>query len=296
MIRQNPGIPETLALPEGVPEFILYMYPDEEFAENPVDLVDASQRQREFGGMVYEAVSIQHSESFSAWLYNQVSSVTGLVESAGMSKVLWGHDIFSSRQKTTDVIYHLSYRNFPGVNSTDAAIYDAIFQQNFAEDKFLTTVGQVQQQYKSFHAEMLSNVAVIAVVGAMVVVASAVLEAGGGARGAWSTARRGYYENLGEEEAKAPSGRFSKRNIERMIEGDAPRIKVQMRNRKTGQLKVDDIPLELHHRDLPQRMQSTKQNESWNLELVTRWAHEGMDEYRHAGWDLVKIINGPNSW
>ena len=69
-----------------------------------------------------------------------------------------------------------------------------------------------------------------------------------------------------------------------------------MTNRKTGATITKDIPLELHHRTLPQRSGAAAQNEAWNLEIVTAWAHEGMDEYRNAGWDLVKIINGPNSW
>jgi hypothetical protein len=112
----------------------------------------------------------------------------------------------------------------------------------------------------------------------------------------WPSARKQYWEDLAEAEAKNPSGRFSKRNLAEMSEGRAPKMRVEMKNRKTGVTEVRDIAMELHHRALPQRMQSNIQNEAWNLAIVNRWAHEAMDEYRHAGWDLIKILNGTNSW
>lgn len=54
--------------------------------------------------------------------------------------------------------------------------------------------------------------------------------------------------------------------------------------------------MEIHHRTLPQRLKTPKVNEPWNLEKAAPWAHEAMDPYRHAGYDLVRIIKGPNSW
>jgi len=69
-----------------------------------------------------------------------------------------------------------------------------------------------------------------------------------------------------------------------------------MKNRTTGQIVTRDIPVELHHRSLTQRSGSALANEPWNLEPASRWAHEAMDEFRHAGWDLLKILKGPNSY
>jgi RHS repeat-associated protein len=168
------GIPDNLEPPKDVPEFIFAVYTDEEYAKDPINLVDAISRQREFGGKLYEAVSIQHSESRSAWLLGQLLSGINAVFTAGSDKWLWGQEIFSSHQKTTDVIYHLSYRNFPGISSTDAENYDAIFQNQYAEQRFLETVGQVQQQYKNFHLQGFTN---IAIAGAVMIVASVALQA-----------------------------------------------------------------------------------------------------------------------
>ncbi len=73
-------------------------------------------------------------------------------------------------------------------------------------------------------------------------------------------------------------------------------MRVKMKNRKTGEVEIKDIAIELHHTSLPQRGGAKNRHEEWNLTEVDRWAHEGLDEYRHAGYDLVTIINGPNSW
>jgi hypothetical protein len=81
-----------------------------------------------------------------------------------------------------------------------------------------------------------------------------------------------------------------------MSKGASPRMRVIMQNRNTGEIVTRDIPLELHHNTLPQRIGSSQANEAWNLEIVNRWAHEAMDPYRHAGWNLIKLLNGPNSF
>ena len=77
-----------------------------------------------------------------------------------------------------------------------------------------------------------------------------------------------------------------------MAGGRAPKIRVTVKNRITGKIETGDVSLELHHRTLPQRMGSGAHNEAWNLEIVNRWAHEAMDQFRYAGWDLVKILKG----
>ena len=57
-----------------------------------------------------------------------------------------------------------------------------------------------------------------------------------------------------------------------------------------------DLKLELHHRELPQRYGGNEANEARNLEIVDRWSREAMVEFRHAGWDLAMILQGPNSY
>ena len=81
-----------------------------------------------------------------------------------------------------------------------------------------------------------------------------------------------------------------------MSNGLAPKMKIQVFDRKTGKYVTKDVSMEIHHRSLPQRSGSNKANEQWNLEKSTPWGHEAMDPYRHTGYDLVKIIKGTNSW
>ncbi|HKH43760.1 MAG TPA: Ig-like domain-containing protein [Thermoanaerobaculia bacterium] len=112
----------------------------------------------------------------------------------------------------------------------------------------------------------------------------------------WTKARSDYYKVLGEAELQTPSGRFSRTNIMRMLEGDAPMMTVEVQVRRTGLVQTRDVPLELHHRAIPQRSGSRLAHQAWNLELVTPWAHEGMDSFRHTGYDLLRVITGVNGY
>ncbi len=107
----------------------------------------------------------------------------------------------------------------------------------------------------------------------------------------WKTARSNHWK----DEAAGNSGRYSVDNLKRMLEGKAPMMKVEMFHHKTGK-QIVDIPMELHHRSLPQRLGTPKANEAWNLEPTTPWGHAGMDPFRRLGYDIVRIINGTNSW
>ncbi|SDE10667.1 hypothetical protein SAMN05421544_10378 [Riemerella columbipharyngis] len=82
-----------------------------------------------------------------------------------------------------------------------------------------------------------------------------------------------------------------------MKRGNAPRMKVEVSD-ALGYKKIVDIPIELHHTNLPQRLNTPKVNEAWNLTEVTPWGHASMDSYRKLGnnFKLVRIINGTNSW
>jgi hypothetical protein len=70
-----------------------------------------------------------------------------------------------------------------------------------------------------------------------------------------------------------------------------------MRNRQDpSTVVVRSVPLEFNHRYLTQRLGSGAAHEAWNLDMMTRWGHESVDRFRHAGWDLIKILEGPNSF
>jgi hypothetical protein len=102
--------------------------------------------------------------------------------------------------------------------------------------------------------------------------------------------------NEAEQAIKAGSRKYSPTNLSRMVEGKAPLMRVVVTNRKTGATITREMAIELHHLSLPQRGGAAARNDGWNLVPVNRWSHEAMDEFRHAGWDLVSILNGPNSF
>lgn len=112
----------------------------------------------------------------------------------------------------------------------------------------------------------------------------------------WNTARAGEWSRIGELERQNPTGKYSPANIDRMLAGKAPQMRIVVRNRRTGAVQTRDVPIELHHQYLPQRGASARANESWNLTPSTPWGHEAMDPYRHTGYDLLRVLNGPNSW
>ncbi|EPK6165019.1 hypothetical protein KY207_004181 [Providencia stuartii] len=108
----------------------------------------------------------------------------------------------------------------------------------------------------------------------------------------WSTARKDFWKN----EAKINSHKYSPKNLARMNDGLAPKMKIEAFNHKKQKVEIKDVSMEIHHRNLPQRSGTPKANERWNLEKTTPWGHESMDPYRHTGYDLLRIIKGINSW
>ncbi len=95
----------------------------------------------------------------------------------------------------------------------------------------------------------------------------------------WGTARKDFWKN----EAKLYPHKYSSRNLARMNDGLAPKMKIEVFNFKTRKLEVKDVSMEIHHRSLPQRGRSPKANEQWNLEKATPLGHEAMDPFRHTG-------------
>jgi RHS repeat-associated protein len=112
----------------------------------------------------------------------------------------------------------------------------------------------------------------------------------------WDAKRKEYWKNKGAAETANSSGNYSQNNIDRMNKGQAPKIKAEVRNNKTGKIETKDVSMELHHNDIPQRVGGEGVHEASNLKEVTPWEHEEIDPYRHTGSELKKIINDTGSW
>jgi hypothetical protein len=112
----------------------------------------------------------------------------------------------------------------------------------------------------------------------------------------WSKHRSDYWKAVGEAELESASGLYSPANVARMLDGRAPQMRVRIRHSRTQQILELDVSVELHHRSLPQRSGSQTANEVWNLDPAAPWAHEAMDPYRKTGYELLKILRGPNSF
>ncbi|EWH11458.1 YD repeat-containing protein [Cellulophaga geojensis KL-A] len=108
----------------------------------------------------------------------------------------------------------------------------------------------------------------------------------------WGTARKKFWK----QEAIDNAHLYSQRNLDRMLKGKAPKMKVKIFHHKTQTFKTKNVSMELHHTSLPQRGAGDVAHQSWNLTKATPWGHASMDPYRHTGYDLVKIIKGTNSW
>jgi len=108
----------------------------------------------------------------------------------------------------------------------------------------------------------------------------------------WSTARKNYWK----AEAKAPTRAYSPANLVRMAEGKAPKMTVEVISRKTDKISIKEYALELHHNNIPQRVGGAGVHDPSNLLALTPWEHEGVDQFRHVGSDLIRVIKGVDVW
>ena len=108
----------------------------------------------------------------------------------------------------------------------------------------------------------------------------------------WSSARKNYWK----AEAKSPSQVYSPANLANMAEGKAPRMTVEVMNRKTFEITRKDVAMELHHNDIPQRVGGAGVHETSNLLSLTPWEHEAVDAFRHVGSDLIRVVKGVDIW
>lgn len=108
----------------------------------------------------------------------------------------------------------------------------------------------------------------------------------------WNTARKKYWK----AEAASPTRKYSPANMARMEKGKAPKFRAEVIVRKTGLPETKSFSMELHHRDIPQRIGGEGVHSSKNLDALTPWEHEAVDSFRHAGNDLVRIVEGVDIW
>lgn len=114
----------------------------------------------------------------------------------------------------------------------------------------------------------------------------------------WDTARKNYWKNAYKQQMKkSPSKRrYSPTNLARMKEGKAPRMRAKVQSRTTGKVSTKNVSLELHHKDVPQRVGGAGVHDADNLRVVTPWQHEAADPYRHTGSDLLQTVQGPGTY
>jgi RHS repeat-associated protein len=109
----------------------------------------------------------------------------------------------------------------------------------------------------------------------------------------WKTLRERIWKDRFAQAIARGEKTFSSSNLRLMQDGKAPRQRVRMINRKTGEEIERDVSQELHHID-PQRNGGS--NASGNLQEVDPWEHETIDSYRNVGWDLVEVIQDIDEW
>lgn len=74
-----------------------------------------------------------------------------------------------------------------------------------------------------------------------------------------------------------------------MREGNAPQFTAVVSSNKTGRIETKTFSLELHHSDIFQREGGAGVHNFDNLDIVTPWEHAERDQYRHVGYELIKI-------
>jgi RHS repeat-associated protein len=107
---------------------------------------------------------------------------------------------------------------------------------------------------------------------------------------AWSTARKNFWKS----EARTNASAYSPANLQRMANGTAPRMQVEVL--KNGQRVIKDVSMELHHTNIPQRVGGPNVHNANNLSPLTPWQHEAVDPFRNTGETLLRVIKDVASW
>ena len=102
----------------------------------------------------------------------------------------------------------------------------------------------------------------------------------------WDTIRDRYWRTRAQ---LATDGEFSPQNIGLMRAGYAPKARVLVRNRKTGEYSVEVVTLEIHHNRGGRGIQGF--DEPIDLREVWPWEHEQIDPNRHTGYDFISFYS-----
>lgn len=108
----------------------------------------------------------------------------------------------------------------------------------------------------------------------------------------WATARKKFWKN----EANVNPNKYSGNNLQRMKDGKAPRMTVEVFNPKTGATELKDYSMELHHKNIPQRVGGANVHHPSNLDALTPFEHEAVDPFRNTGRDLISVVKGVDVW
>ena len=99
----------------------------------------------------------------------------------------------------------------------------------------------------------------------------------------WQTIRSRYWQNR----AHLEPDNFGPANRAIMGEGNAPKVRVIVRNRNTGLLEERLVSKELHHDQANRGVQGF--DEPRHLREVWPWEHEGIDPSRRLDYDFIKF-------
>jgi YD repeat-containing protein len=114
----------------------------------------------------------------------------------------------------------------------------------------------------------------------------------------WGAERRAHWRRVGLAELESASGRYSAQNVQRMLAGRAPRVKIRARIRKTGATRDLSVSMDLSHELLPQRVigrwipevAQPYLHRRPNIKMRAPWEHALVDRYRKTGYDFIGTL------
>jgi len=114
----------------------------------------------------------------------------------------------------------------------------------------------------------------------------------------WGAERRAHWRRVGLAELESASGRYSAQNVQRMLAGRAPCVKIRARIRKTGATRDLSVSMDLSHELLPQRVigrwipevAQPYLHRRPNIKMRAPWEHALVDRYRKTGYDFIGTL------
>ena len=103
------------------------------------------------------------------------------------------------------------------------------------------------------------------------------------------------YTDMYKSESQHSTGSYSPYNMQRLASGKPPQMKVMVYVNKTGATEIRTVSMEVHHIK-PQRVGGPDIHDTINLQMVSPWEHELVDQYRHTGYKLLEVIQGVDTF